>query len=56
MTIDQNLLAQYRNQAGMLANKARKRYGHLRKRYARQNIDVFRIYDWDIPEIRAVVN
>jgi len=40
----------------MLANKVKKRYLHLRKRFARQSIDVFRLYDWDIPEIRAVVD
>ncbi len=43
-------------QADMLANRVRKRYAHLRKRFARQHIDVFRLYDWDIPEIRAVVD
>ena len=42
--------------AVMLANRVRKRYAHLRKRFARQNIDCFRLYDWDIPEIRAVVD
>lgn len=46
----------YRNQARMLANRVKKKYNHLRKRYARQNLDVFRLYDWDIPEIRAVVD
>ena len=40
----------------MLANKVSKRYRHFRKRFARQNIDVYRLYDWDIPEIRAVVD
>lgn len=43
-------------QAEMLANKVRKRYRHLRKRFAKQNIEVFRLYDRDIPEIRAVVD
>lgn len=46
----------YANQARMLANKVKKRYKHLRKRYAKQNLEVFRLYDWDIPEIRAVVD
>jgi 23S rRNA (cytosine1962-C5)-methyltransferase len=46
----------YRNQAQMLANKVKKRFKHLRKRYAGQNIEVFRLYDWDIPEIRAAVD
>ncbi|MDD4073037.1 MAG: SAM-dependent methyltransferase, partial [Desulfobacterales bacterium] len=53
---DPNLMAKYRNQAQMLANKVRKRYKHLRKGFDRQNIEVFRLYDWDIPEIRAVVD
>lgn len=43
-------------QAKMLANRVQKRYRHLHKRFARQGIDVFRLYDWDIPEIRAVVD
>ncbi len=43
-------------QAEMLANRIRKRFAHLHKRFARQNIEVFRLYDWDIPEIRAVVD
>ena len=46
----------YLNQALMLSNKVKKRYKHLSKRYAKQNIDIFRLYDWDIPEIRAVVD
>ena len=40
----------------MLANRVKKRFKHLKKRFARQNITVFRLYDWDIPEIRAVVD
>ncbi len=40
----------------MLANRVRKRYNHFRKRFAGRQIDVFRLYDWDIPEIRAVVD
>ncbi len=46
----------YHKQAEMLANRVKKRYKHLRKRFARQNINIFRLYDWDIPEIRAVVD
>ncbi len=46
----------YERQADMLANKVKKRLRHLKKRFDRQNIDVFRLYDWDIPEIRAVVD
>lgn len=52
----QNSDKKYKNQAGMLANRVLKRYRHLRKRFARQGIEVFRLYDWDIPEIRAVVD
>ncbi|MDJ0876054.1 MAG: class I SAM-dependent methyltransferase [Desulfobacterales bacterium] len=46
----------FEQQAQMLANRVRKRFRHLHKRFARQNIEVFRLYDWDIPEIRAVVD
>ena len=54
--LDSALAEKYQHQAQMLANRARKQYRHLKKRFARQNIEVFRIYDWDIPEIRAVVD
>jgi 23S rRNA G2069 N7-methylase RlmK/C1962 C5-methylase RlmI len=40
----------------MLANRVLKRYGHLAKRFAKQGIEAFRLYDWDIPEVRAVVD
>lgn len=43
-------------QATMLANRVKKRFKHLIRRFTRENIDVFRLYDWDIPEIRAVVD
>lgn len=46
----------YQAQAEMLANKVKKKFNHLRKRYERQNLEIFRLYDWDIPEIRAVVD
>ncbi len=46
----------FEKQGQMLANRVKKRFRHLRKRFARQNIEVFRLYDWDIPEIRAVVD
>lgn len=46
----------YEAQARMLANRVKKRYKHLYKRYKKQNLEVFRLYDWDIPEIRAVVD
>ena len=56
MTLEFELQEKYRNQSQMLANKVKKRFKHLRKRYAGQNIEVFRLYDWDIPEIRAAVD
>ncbi len=40
----------------MLANRVKKRFRHFHKRFSRQGIEVFRLYDWDIPEIRAVVD
>ena len=46
----------FQRQADMLANRVKKRFKHLHKRFARQGIQVFRLYDWDIPEIRAVVD
>ncbi len=46
----------YEAQAAMLANRVKKRYKHLYRRYTKQNLEVFRLYDWDIPEIRAVVD
>ena len=46
----------YQAQAQMLANRVKKRHKHLKKRYAKQNLEVYRLYDWDIPEIRAVVD
>ena len=53
---DPQPLQKHRHQARMLADRLRKRYRHLRKRFARQQIEVFRLYDWDIPEIRAAVD
>jgi 23S rRNA (cytosine1962-C5)-methyltransferase len=46
----------FHHQKQMLANRVKKRFKHLRKRFKKQNIEVFRLYDWDIPEIRAVVD
>jgi 23S rRNA (cytosine1962-C5)-methyltransferase len=54
--LDLQMDIKFRNQAQMLANRVKKRFKHLKKRFARQQIDVFRLYDWDIPEIRAVVD
>jgi 23S rRNA (cytosine1962-C5)-methyltransferase len=54
--MDQDILLKFERQAEMLANRVKKRFKHLGKRFLRENIDVFRLYDWDIPEIRAVVD
>lgn len=43
-------------QAVMLANRADKNYKHLRRFFAKSDTNCFRIYDWDIPEIRATVD
>ncbi len=48
--------AQVARQAEMLANRVRKRFAHLGRRFAREGIEAFRLYDWDIPEVRAVVD
>lgn len=55
-TPDDTMLQKHREQAAMLANKVKKRYRHLARRFAQRKIEVFRLYDWDIPEIRAVVD
>ena len=43
-------------QAQDLANSVRKKFRHLSKRFKRQGIDCFRLYDWDSPDIRVVVD
>ncbi len=53
---DIDISKRFRRQGEMLANRVRKQYKHLRNRFAKQNIEVFRLYDWDIPEIRVVVD
>ncbi len=45
-----------KHHAEILANRVRNRFSHLSKRFKKQNIDCFRLYDWDIPEVRAVVD
>jgi 23S rRNA (cytosine1962-C5)-methyltransferase len=45
-----------RQHAEMLSNRVRKSFHYLNKRFKRLNVDCFRLYDWDIPEIRAVVD
>ena len=46
----------YDKQATMLANRVYKKFKHLRKSFTKQNIEVFRLFDWDIPEIRVVID
>jgi len=43
-------------QATMLANRVRKTHKKLFPRFEREGVGAFRLYDWDIPEIRAVVD
>lgn len=42
--------------AELLSNRLRKRFAHLSRRFRRQGIDCYRLYDWDIKEVRAVVD
>ena len=43
-------------QAEMLAGRVRKSFRKLAKGFEKQKIGAYRLYDWDIPEIRAVVD
>ena len=43
-------------QAEMFANRCRKRHRHFAKKYAKAGFGAFRIYNWDIPEIRATAD
>ena len=45
-----------KHHAELLANRVRSRFRHFSRKYRRENIDCFRLYDWDIPEVRAVVD
>jgi 23S rRNA (cytosine1962-C5)-methyltransferase len=40
----------------MLGNRVKKTWKKLHPRFERERIGAFRLYDWDIPEIRAVVD
>lgn len=42
--------------AEMLANRVRKNQRRLRPKFERRNVGAYRLYDWDIPEVRAVVD
>jgi 23S rRNA G2069 N7-methylase RlmK/C1962 C5-methylase RlmI len=43
-------------QAEIFSNRVRARFRHFSRKYRKQNIECFRIYDRDIPEVRAVVD
>lgn len=43
-------------QAEMLANRVRKTFARLHPRFERRGIGAFRLYDRDIPEIRAAID
>ena len=45
-----------KHHAEMLANRIRARFRHLSRKFKHQNIDCFRLYDWDIKEVRAVID
>ncbi len=49
-------LEKTQHHAEILSNRVRKRFAHLSRRFKRQGIDCFRLYDWDIKEVRAVVD
>ncbi|MFA5008525.1 MAG: class I SAM-dependent methyltransferase [Candidatus Omnitrophota bacterium] len=42
--------------AQTLANSLRKRFRHLSRKFKREGVDCFRLYDWDSPDIRVVVD
>lgn len=42
--------------AEIFGNRVRKNFDRLAKGFARQHVDVFRLYDRDIPEVRAVAD
>ena len=43
-------------QSQMLANRVKKNFRALHKRFEKQQVGAFRVYDWDIPELRLVVD
>lgn len=42
--------------AELLENRVRKNFRHLKKRMARRCVEAYRLYDWDVPEVRARVD
>ncbi len=47
---------QFQKHAEILSNRVKKRFRHLSRKFRKQNVECFRLYDWDIPEVRAVVD
>ena len=45
-----------KRQAESLRNKVLKTYKHLAPKFKKRGVEAFRLYEWDIPEIRAVVD
>jgi len=45
-----------KHHAEILSNRVRNRFRHLSRRFRKAGIDCFRLYDWDIPEVRAVID
>jgi 23S rRNA (cytosine1962-C5)-methyltransferase len=43
-------------QAEMLANRVEKNFRRLHRPFERDGVGAFRVYDWDVPEIRATVD
>jgi 23S rRNA (cytosine1962-C5)-methyltransferase len=43
-------------QAEMLENRVRKNFRRVRPAFERAQVGAFRVYDWDIPEVRATVD
>ena len=43
-------------QAEMLENRVRKNFQRLHRAFDRAEVGAFRVYDWDIPEIRAAID
>src|SRR2546429_7131690 len=40
----------------MLADRVRKNFRRLHRPFERDGVGAFRVYDWDIPEVRAAVD
>ena len=45
-----------RRQAEMLGNRVRKNFHRLHRAFEREGVGAFRVYDWDVPEIRGTVD